>query len=215
MNRREVLKNLGMGAGYVVVAPSVFSLLQSCKNNPDWEPNFLTAESGHALKEILEVILPSDDTPGANDLNIAQFIDSYMDRVAKDDEQRLFKTQADAFALSFRSQHDKDLTDGTPEDYEKTVATYLGANQEKRTKYDERLSATQDPEGPESENSEDNTDLEANTYGYLHTIRDKAVWAWRNSEEVGENVFWYDPIPGAYKGCIPLEEADGGKIMSL
>ena len=35
------------------------------------------------------------------------------------------------------------------------------------------------------------------------------------SEEIGENVLWYDPVPGQQKGCVPLSEAGNGKVMSL
>ncbi|MGB3776402.1 MAG: gluconate 2-dehydrogenase subunit 3 family protein, partial [Leeuwenhoekiella sp.] len=160
MNRRNLLKNLGLGAGYVVVAPSVFSLLQSCKSDPDWQPVFLTASSGYALKHVLDVIIPSDETPGASDINIAGFIDSYMDQVASDKERDSFKAQANAFAINFKSEFDKDILDGKPEDFEKMVAKYLGAEKEKRAEYDERLSATQDPEKPEKEQ----IDTEANSY---------------------------------------------------
>ena len=69
--------------------------------------------------------------------------------------------------------------DGKPKDFEKMVARYLGAEKEKRAEYDERLSATQDPEKPKKED----IDTEANSYGYLNAVRDKAVWAWKNSEE--------------------------------
>lgn len=61
--KKRFIKNLGLGAGYVVVAPSVFSLLQSCKNDPDWQPVFLTASSGYALTHVLDIIIPKDDTP--------------------------------------------------------------------------------------------------------------------------------------------------------
>lgn len=211
MKRRDLLKNLGLGAGYVVIAPSVFSLLQSCKSDPDWQPVFLTASSGYALKHVLDIIIPKDDTPGASDLNIAQFIDSYMAQVAKEEERNSFQAQADAFAINFKSQFNKEIVDGKPEEFEKMVAKYLGAEKEKRAEYDERLSATQDPEGPEKEE----IDTEVNSYAYLNAVRNKAVWAWKNSKEVGENVLWYDPVPGAYIGCMPLAKAGGGKIMSL
>ena len=86
MNRRQVLKNIGLGAGYVMVAPAAFNLLQSCKSEPknEWQPVFLNVTNGMALTHILDVILPKTDTPGASDLNIAQFIDAYMDEVAED-----------------------------------------------------------------------------------------------------------------------------------
>ena len=120
MKRREVLKNIGLGAGYVMVAPAVFNLLQSCKSEPksDWEPVYLNAANGYALTKILDVILPKGDTPGASDLNLAQFIDSYMNEVAGDKQKEEFKSGANAFALSFKENFDKELIDADDEDFE-------------------------------------------------------------------------------------------------
>jgi len=212
MNRRQVLKNIGLGAGYVMVAPAAFNLLQSCKSEPknEWQPVFLNVTNGMALTHILDVILPKTDTPGASDLNIAQFIDAYMDEVAEDGQKKEFEAGANAFALSFKENLDKDLKDGEHEDFEKAVAKYLGADKETRDAYVKVISATQDPEAPDVE-----FDAHAGSYAYLSAVRDLAIWAWKNSEEVGENVLWYDPIPGVYQGCLPLEEAGGGKTMSL
>ncbi|MEE3147631.1 MAG: gluconate 2-dehydrogenase subunit 3 family protein, partial [Bacteroidota bacterium] len=127
MKRRQVLKNLGLGAGYVIAAPAVFNILQSCKSEPksDWEPVFMNAANGYALTQVLDVILPKTDTPGASELNIAQFIDSYMDEVAGDKQREEFKAGANAFALSFKENFDKELEDGDAEDFEQAVAKYL------------------------------------------------------------------------------------------
>lgn len=212
MKRRQVLKNLGLGAGYMVAAPSLFSLLQSCKSDPamEWEPVFLTANNGYFLKQVLDVIIPKTDTPGANDLNIAQFIDSYMNEVAESDEQQEFKAGANAFSLNFKSTYDKEAVEGEPAEYEEVVAKYLKAAPADRKDFMERLTAKQDPENPELD-----LDTDAGSYGYLTSVRELAIWAWKNSEEIGENVMWYDPIPGAQKGCVPFSEAGNGKAMSL
>ncbi len=214
MNRRQVLKNLGLGAGYMVAAPSVFSLLQSCKNEPgfEWEPVFLTPANGYALQQILEVIIPKTDTPGATDVNIAQFIDAYLNEVADEKEQDDFKAGANAFPINFKSNLNKSVEDGDPEDFEKAVKMYLGAEPEQREDFVKRLSATQDPEAPE----ETEVDTEATSYGYLDNVRNRAIWAWKNSEEVGENVLWYDPVPGTLIGCMEIgENGNNGKTMSL
>ncbi|MEH6657898.1 gluconate 2-dehydrogenase subunit 3 family protein [Leeuwenhoekiella marinoflava] len=212
MKRRQVLKNIGLGAGYVAVAPAVFSLLQSCKSEPknEWQPVFLNVANGFALTQVLDVILPKTDTPGASELNIAQFIDSYMNEVAGDNQKEEFKSGANAFALSFKENFDKEVNDGEAEDFEKAVAKYLGADKETRDGYVKRISETQDPDAPEAD-----FDAHAGSYAYLNAVRDLGIWAWKNSEAVGENVLWYDPIPGAYIGCLPESEAGGGKVMSL
>jgi hypothetical protein len=214
MNRRQALKNIGLGAGIIVVGPTTLSLLQSCKNDPEstWEPVFLSASNGYALKQILEVILPATDTPGANDLNIAGFIDSYMDEVASEERRANFNRSADAFAAAFRNQFDKEPENGKEEEYQQIVEKYLKATPEQREEYMRRNTETQDPM---DKDPEDTMDFESGAYSYLSDVRDMGIWAWKSSEEIGENVLWYDPIPGEYIACGPVTELGNGKAMSL
>lgn len=214
MNRREVLKNLGLGAGALIVGPSTLSLLQSCKNEPeyDWQPVFLSASHGFALKEILDVIIPKSETPGANELNIAQFIDSYMDKVADLDRREKFRQSADAFSTAFRNEYDKEQEEGKKEDFENIIKKYLKATPAEQDEFIKRTTETQDVQKQESEMS---IDPDAGAFAYLTSVRELAIWAWKNSEQVGENVMWYDPIPGGYIPCGPVEELGNGKAMSL
>lgn len=214
MNRRQALKNLGLGAGIMVVGPTTLSLLQSCKNEPnyDWEPTFLTASNGFALKQILEVILPKTDTPGAGDLNIAQFIDSYMEEVAPEERQKDFNRSADAFARAFEKEFDKDPGEGSEEEYQQIVEKYLRASPEEQEQYAKRNTETQDPQDQDPEMEVDN---DSGAFSYLQNVREMGIWAWKTSEKVGEEVLWYDPIPGEYIACGPVEELGNGKAMSL
>jgi hypothetical protein len=52
-------------------------------------------------------------------------------------------------------------------------------------------------------------------YYALKTLRGLAVFGYKNSEKVGEEVLAYDPVPGVYKGCESLKELTGGKAWSL
>ncbi|HSI69648.1 MAG TPA: gluconate 2-dehydrogenase subunit 3 family protein [Gillisia sp.] len=214
MNRRQALKNIGLGAGIMVVGPTTLSLLQSCKNDPksSWEPVFLSAANGYALKQILDVILPTTDTPGANDLNLASFIDSYMDEVASEERRSNFNRSADAFAAAFKNQFDKEPEKGDEEEYRQIVDKYLRATPEQREDYVRRNTETQDPL---DKDPEDTMDHESGAYSYLSDVRDMGIWAWKTSEEIGENVLWYDPVPGVYIPCGPVAELGNGKAMSL
>lgn len=214
MNRRQALKNIGLGAGIMVVGPTTLSLLQSCKKDKeaDWDPVFLSASNGYALKQILEVILPATDTPGANDLNIAGFIDSYMDEVASEERRANFTRSADAFAGAFRNQFDKEPEEGDEEEYQQIVEKFLKATPEEREEYLRRNTETQDPM---DKDPEDTMDFESGAYSYLSDVRGMGIWAWKTSEEIGENVLWYDPIPGEYIPCGPIAELGNGKAMSL
>lgn len=212
MNRRQAIRNLSLGAGYIVAAPAVFNLLQSCKSDhtSEWEPQYLSPANGFALTEILDIILPKTDTPGASDLNLAQFIDSYMNEVAGEKEKESFNAGANALAINFKSTFDKEISDGERKEFEELIKKYLGAEKTQREDYLKRLSAKQDPEEPEVE-----LDTDASSYGYLDTVRNLGIWAWKNSEAVGEKVLWYDPIPGQQIGCMDLGEQGNGKAMAL
>ena len=58
-------------------------------------------------------------------------------------------------------------------------------------------------------------DTDASMYSLLTNIRGMSIWGWKESEEIGKNVLWYDPVPGQQKGCIPLSEAGNGNAMAL
>ncbi len=225
MNRRQALKNIGLGAGIMVVGPTTLSLLQSCKNDPSysWQPVFLTAANGHALKRVLDVILPTTDTPGAEDLNIAKFLDSYMAEVASPDRQEQFTNSANAFAQAFKNEFDKEPHEADQEEFEKIVEKYLRATPAEKERYMKRNSETQDPQDKdpdqdpveEEPKNEGNLDPDAGAYSYLQEVRQMGIWAWKTSEEIGENVLWYDPVPGQYIPCAPVEEVGNGKAMAL
>ena len=214
MNRRQALRNIGLGAGVMLVGPSTLSLLQSCKNEPeyDWQPVFLSASQGFALKKILDVILPPTETPGASELNIAQFIDSYMDEVADLERRDKFKRSADAFARAFENEYERAQEEGEDEDFENIVKKYLKATPAKKEEYIKRNTETQDAQKQQKDME---FDADAGAFAYLAEVRDLGIWAWKTSEQVGENVLWYDPIPGEYIPCGPVEELGNGKAMSL
>ena len=42
--------------------------------------------------------------------------------------------------------------------------------------------------------------------GFFGLIRSATVLGYFTSEQVGRNVLHYDPVPGRYEGCIPIEQ---------
>lgn len=214
MDRRQALKNIGFGAGILLVGPGTLSLLQSCKKDPQigWEPTFLSISNGFALKQILDVILPKTDTPGASELNIAQFIDSYMEEVATEEIQKNFIRRADAFADTFKNEFNKEPVEGSKENFEKIVSKYLRASPEEQELFAKRETETQDPMDSVPEIR---IDTDFSTLSYLKDVRKMGIWAWKTSEQIGENVLWYDPIPGRFIPCGSVEELGNGRAMSL
>ncbi|MFC4636437.1 gluconate 2-dehydrogenase subunit 3 family protein [Dokdonia ponticola] len=213
MNRRQLIKNLGLGGVALVATPSVLSLLQSCKNEPVFTPSFLSMGQGKALRHMVDLIIPSDEAiPGAVDVGVHQFIDSYWDEVTTLEDQVHIKSGFDALANRLQDATGKTFETAEAADYDVLLSKYLTASIEQGAIYNKSIGAYYQAY------KKDKTvkpDPDAGTYSLLGNIRGMTVWGWKSSEEIGENVLAYEPIPGQQIGCLPVSEATGGKAYSL
>ncbi|HPF10506.1 MAG TPA: gluconate 2-dehydrogenase subunit 3 family protein [Flavobacteriaceae bacterium] len=229
MDRRKALRNIGWGAGALVATPTILNILQSCKEaGPVFSPAFVSAGQGHALRSMVDLIIPNDEQiPGAVAMGVHEFIDSYWNQVlaadpnaVKDDfmessptqEQQFVKDALAAYEAQFKATFNKELADGTPEEFDQLLAKYLKADKEQQEAYGKKMgeylmASKQDPNAT--------FDADAQVFYLLSSIRGLTIWGWKTSEEIGKNVLWYDPVPGQYKGCIPLTDTGNGKAMSL
>jgi glucoside 3-dehydrogenase (cytochrome c) hitch-hiker subunit len=195
MKRRDVLKGIGLSLGFVVATPSIIGLLQSCKraDTLNWQPAFFSKDQMVVLTNLVDLILPkTNDLPGALDVKVPQFIDAYLSDVSKPKDQKEFKQGIDAIIKNLG----KPVSDLKTSDYDALLAQYLKADKTKLT------SIKKDKN-------------EALIYDTLTSLRGFSIWAYKTSEQVGEKVLAYDPIPGELIGCMPLQDATGGKAWSL
>jgi len=81
MDRRKALKNIGTGIGAIAVTPTVVGFFQSCQSAVSYTPVFVPQEDFGMLSSIMDLIIPSTDTPGAIELKLPEFIDAYADGV--------------------------------------------------------------------------------------------------------------------------------------
>jgi len=93
MERRKALKNIGLSLGGITMSASVASMLQSCSDGSEkWDAKFFSPDEAQIVTKTLDVILPSDsDVPGASELNLTQFIDTYISEVSTEAEQEGIK----------------------------------------------------------------------------------------------------------------------------
>ncbi len=194
MNRRDAIKGLGLSLGYVVATPAIISMLQSCKTEAaSWTPIFLSVDQGFVLRNLVDLILPKTEaTPGALDVNVPEFIDLYISKTSTEEEKKNYKKGIDAI-MEELGVLNKKPTSLKNEDFDKILAKYLRSTAEQQKAF---------------------TDKEKVVFKALTGLRGRAVWAYKTSEKVGEEVLAYDPVPGAQKGCIPLSETNG-KAWSL
>ncbi|WP_268224781.1 gluconate 2-dehydrogenase subunit 3 family protein [Sinomicrobium oceani] len=213
MQRREVIKNIGLSLGFVAATPTLMSILQSCTSDPKvtWTPEFFTQEEGSVLSKMVDVILPkTDDLPGAAELNVPQFIDKYIKEVYSPEDQKLAKDGMRAFTAKLGVEDPKDLPGVKDKDVEKIIADALSLGEDQRRDLDRKLRAYKDSDDGAAPENQD-----ALVFGFVKDVRGKTIYGFKISEYIGEEVLAYDPIPGKQQGCISLEEATGGKLWSL
>jgi hypothetical protein len=193
MKRREALKNIGFATGFFVATPTVMSLLQSCNTEiKTWIPEFLTQEQGAMLTKLVDIILPKTDLPSATELNVPQFIDKYVSEVLEKDIQVQVTGGFDDVILELKESNNMDIEEISEESYKSILDKYLLVKGEIDKEWD------------------DNPDSEIMTKSeFLNGLKNMCITAYLNTEEIGENVLKYDPIPSQYY-CEDLQELTGG-----
>lgn len=199
MNRREALRSLGLTTGFVIASPSLLTFLQSCTTEKEhWKPTFLTTDEGIFLTRVVDIILPkTDGSPSATEVNVPEFIDKYMDQVLMEDEQAKQRKALSRLMTAIKKNYNENLDDISDEDYKKILDKYLLNKGEK------------DPQLDENPNNSDITDNQ-----FLGGLKYMTINAYRTSQQVGENVLIYDPVPAQYY-CGDLQELTGGRSYSL
>ena len=214
MQRRTALKNIGLSFGALTLSSTVVSLFESCQTGAAaWSPEFFSAEQAGFVSKVIDVMLPTTITPGANDLNLTQFMDGYMQYVASP-EDRTFAQMALPIVskLTLEAAGKTKADDITNEDIDVQLNRFLRADE-----------ATQEARGKAldvwAEATENGETLvipeEGAAQAMINSLRRLAIFSFKNSEVIGETVLAYAPVPGEQKGCVSIEEATGGRAWSL
>lgn len=209
MNRRNALKNLSLSLGYVVAAPTIINLFASCTAQQEgWTPLFLSENEKHIVTHLVDIILPSSDTPGALDVNIPQFLDLMYHDIELETKKTAFRKGAEIFSNDFLKANDKTVLKGSKSEFKIIASKYFDVSEEAS----KQIFNIQNSKIKEiTVKDQDSYYL----YKFLLSVRYYAIFGYCTSEKVGKEVLAYDPIPGAYNGCISLEEATNGRAWSL
>ena len=215
MDRRKALKNMGLAFGYTVATPTVIGLLKSCKGEEaiNWTPRFFSPGEGKVLTKLVDILLPKTDTPSASEVNVHIFIDRYLDEVISTEQQGFIRMLMGKFTGSaLKASGKESLDELTSDDLEPVLATALQEWDPKAEKANqETLGAFM--EASTKGESVDSTDEIANA-NFASSLRDFAIWSYKNTEYVGEEVLAYASVPGAYIGCEDVDKLTGGRVWS-
>lgn len=189
MERRKAIKNIGRSFGAFAITPAVVELLQSCSGPQyNWSPSFYSEAEGFFVRTLADTFLPSvDNLPSATEVNVHVFLDKVGNEVFDETEKGLHKAMIQQSVNSLiQSAGEEEISEIGKASYEKWLDELFG-------------SATRDEE----------------VSLFIESFRDQIIWAYKNTEQVGEKIMAYNPVPGKYDGCVDLEETTGGKAWSI
>lgn len=206
MDRRTALKNITLTFGYAVATPTVLSVLQSCKSNvATWIPIFFSPSQGYMITQLSDIILPSSDIAGALDVNVPEFMDKMLHDIAPEDKRGIIKEGAGAFEKEFQNIYNKDVLNGSKEEYENLLKKYFDISEAEKA-------AVLKMQYAEEKIAEEELNKYL-IYKFLLSTREYTLFGYYTSELVGETILSYDPVPGSWESCIPVE--DVGNSWSL
>lgn len=213
MERRNALKTISLGLGYTMTIGGFSTFIAGCKQEGSmttaeaWAPAFLDKTQVMLVEQICDGILPtSASSPGFKSLNLIQVIDNALNKVYKEEDQKNF--QAGLIELSAKLTNQYATKEGIEKDMlDKFLADHYGKDGKLA---DESVQAllSKSKEELEGQNLAD-----YHYYNTLKSIKSLAISTFYGCEVIATEHLNYDPIPGSYQGCIPLN--DVGNTWSL
>ena len=186
MDRRESLQRTALLLGYAVSGSTLTGVLAGCRAEPtlDWSPQFLTVAQATTISEMSEHLLPKTDTPGAKDALVDRFIDAMLKNYFSPADQQKFVNKT----LRFGGQK---FVNGLTE--------FDADCQKRHGRSFARLT-------PEQKNAVFRQQEAVTPPGFYRQFKELAITGYYTSEPVGKHILRYDPVPGEFRGCVPLKE---------
>ena len=200
MSRRDVIRHVALLMGGAVSAPAILGLLSGCSAEPgadadaEWKPKFLTQAQGALVAEVAEIMIPRTDTPGARDVGIPAFIDTMMKDVYSKDEQERFVAGLADFEAQAQREHRRAFLELEPA---------------------QRVAMVKKVHDPAAEAERQSTlPSDERHRPFILTMKELTLLGYFTSEPGATQVLQYNPVPGAYHACVPLQQAGNGKTWA-
>lgn len=197
MNRRDALKKSALALGAAAGAPTLLGLLQSCaqQDRLTWTPKFLSEGHARFLSSFVDFLLPKTETPGGLDVKADIFIDLMYAKTYDEAGQKQVVAEIEKFNADCKEKYGKVFAELSAEE----KAACFKEQEANSPKFAKKVwGGDVGPREP---------------VGFYRGLKSTVLWAYFSSEEIGKNVLSYDPIPGEYRGCMPLSEV--GNTWSL
>ena len=194
IHRRELLRRAALLLGGSLSAPAVLGVLNGCSARaaPGWKPSFFTEAQLAVVAEVADIMIPPTDTPGARDVGVPVFIDTMLaDTYPRADQQRYLSGLAEFEAVAERQNG----------------RGFLALEAEQRQGLVQAMHrAALQAGGPAGVLPEQRP--------FILMTKELTLLGFFTSREGATMLLQYDPLPGAYHGCLPLAEAGNGRAWA-
>jgi gluconate 2-dehydrogenase gamma chain len=196
MNRREALQQVAWLMGGAISAPALLGILNGCtpRQSAGWKPVFLNDEQGALVGEVAEIMIPRTDTPGAKDVGIPSFIDLMLKDAYPKEDQGRFITGLKQFDAQAHEQYGR----GFMQLDSAQRGTLVRATHEAATAVERSYTGSAALERP-----------------FVLMTKELTLLGYFTSQAGATQVLQYNPLPGVFKGCVPLSEAGNGKTWAV
>jgi hypothetical protein len=198
MNRRELIQRVAYLMGGAISAPAILGVLNGCSAKSSagaWKPVFLTPEQGEVVAEIAEIFIPRTDTPGAKEVGVPAFIDTMLKDAYTSADHARYIAGLNELEAQAQGEHQRRFMD-------LDAAARLALV---RSVHDEATKAELALTTPPSQLKRP----------FVLMTKELTLLGFFTSQVGATQVLQYDPVPGAYHGCVPLAQAGNGKQWAL
>ena len=214
MDRRKALRTIGYGTTAITITPAIVGMLQSCQSQTtSYIPIHFSKDQFYVLSQLMDLIIPETDIPGAKQLKLPEFLDGFIGVIFNVKAKENIAKDLDHFiAVALDDTGKASEIELNIEDLDAQLAKYLKVDQKQQQAWQKEKSSYQKAIKKDSTVPEPTT---AMAYSFAIQLRSMTVNAFKTNEYIGEEVLAYLPIPGQYKGCVDLNETTGGKAWSI
>ena len=183
MDRRELLKMIGLATGAVVIGGEF--LMSGCKAEPGIGGAVFSPADAAFLDEVAETILPTTTTPGAKAGKVGQFMTLMVNDCYEEKDQKIFHAGIGELDAACKKANGK---------------SYMAATSAQRT----ALLTTLDGEAKAHEKAKKPEEASH----YFTMMKQLSIFGFFTSKEGATKVLRYVAVPGKYDGNFPYKKGD-------
>lgn len=206
MNRRDLLKQIAILTGGVVIGGEVF--LTGCKTAPKAEMGFTPANIS-LLDEVGETILPATTTPGAKAARIGEFMKVIVTDCYEEKDHKIFMEGIGNLEEACKKVTGKSFLNCTPQERHDFLAGLdkeAKEYQKKKKEFDRQNQETKQKE--QTDKGEKDPIKEEMPTHYFTMIKQLTLWGYFTSKEGVMEALQYVPVPGKFVGCVDYKKGD-------